>query len=193
MGRHSDIPTLYDFCKQISITELKRWNYLKPNHLITGMIKFTFNNYDTLEMFIKVSTEFKNSFLELKYSINNTELNYRIYFEVISSNLGNGKIYYFNCPISNTRCRKLYLINGYFQHRNAYKKGYYQTQTLGTKDKFLIRQFDKLQKSNKAKINLNSKYFKRYYKGKPTKRYLKNLKEIESSLGINEMELLTKR
>lgn len=190
MGRHSDIPTLYDFCKQLSVSDLKKWNYLMPNQLSEGVIRFTSFNYETLEVSIKVCTDIENPFIKLKYSISGTELNYRVYFEFVPSNLGTGNIWYFSCPRSNTRCRKLYLINGYFQHRTAYDKGYYQTQTLGTKDKYLIRQFDKLQKSNKAKRQLHSKYFKRYYKGKPTKQYLKLLKQIEVGGGIFEDDLL---
>jgi len=192
MGRHSDIPTLYDFCKQLSISDLKKWNYLKPNQLKEGIIQFTSNFYEILEVSIKVSTDIENPFIELKYSISGTELNYRIYFEFVPSNLGKGNIWYFSCPRSNTRCRKLYLINGYFQHRTAYNKGCYQTQTLGTKDKYLIRQFDKLQKSNKAKKQLYSKYFKKYYKGKPTKRYLKLLQDIEAGCNIYEANLFLK-
>ncbi|WP_454059743.1 hypothetical protein [Elizabethkingia ursingii] len=110
--------------------------------------------------------------MELEYLINGAKLNYLIYFELILSNLGKGLVWYFNCPLSGIRCRKLYLINGYFQHRAAYNKGYYQTQTLGTKDKYLVRQFDKLQKSNKAKSILYNKSFKPYYNSKPTKGYL---------------------
>lgn len=192
MGRHSDIPTLYDFCKQLSVSDLKKWNYLKPNQLSEGVIRFTSFNYETLEVSIKVSTDIENPFIELKYLISGTELNYRVYFEFVQSNLGTGNIWYFSCPLSKRKCRKLYLINGYFQHRIAYNKGYYQTQTLGIKDKYLIRQFDKLQKSNKAKSQLYSKYFKRYYKGKPTKRYLKLLKDIEAGGGISETELMMK-
>lgn len=189
MGRHSYIPILYDFCKQLSVSDLKKWNYLKPNQLKEGVIKFTSHYYEIFEVVIKVSTDLVNPFIELKYSISNTEINYRINFEFLPSNLGKGNIWYFKCPRSNTRCRKLYFINGYFQHRTAYENGYYQTQTLGTKDKYLIRQFDKLQKSNKAKSQLNSKYFKRYYKGKPTKRYLKILEDIEAGQNIYEVNL----
>lgn len=192
MGRHSDIPNIYDFCKQLSVSDLKKWNYLKPNRITEGVIRFTSFNYDILEVSIKVSTDIENPFIELKYLISGTELNYRVYFEFVPSNLGTGNIWYFSCPRSHTRCRKLYLINGYFQHRTAYNKGYYQTQTLGTKDKFLIRQSDKMTKANNAKSKLYSKNFKKHYNGKPTKQYLKLLKQIEAGGGISEAELLMK-
>lgn len=190
MGRHSGIPILYDFCKQLSVSDLKKWNYLKPNRITEGVIRFTSHNCEILEVSIKVSTDIESLFIELKYSISGTELNYRIYFEFVPSNLGKGNIWYFLCPCTRTRCRKLYFIGGYFCHRSAYKLGYYQTQTLGTKDKFLVRQFDKLQKANNAKSQLHSKHFKKYYNGRPTKRYLKLLEQIELGVGISESGLL---
>lgn len=192
MGRHSNLPVLYNFCKSLSISELKKWKYLKPEKYQKGTITFRSFNYDTLEVLISVYTDPDNPFMELEYLINGTKLNYSIYFELVPSNLGKGLVWYFNCPLSGIRCRKLYLINGYFQHR-TYKKGYYQTQTLGTKDKYLVRQFDKLQKSNKAKSELYNKYFKTHYNGKPTKRYLKLLQDIEDGEGVSEVELLLNR
>jgi len=107
-------------------------------------------------------------------------------------NRGNGKIWFFRCPFSNARCRKLYLIRGYFQNRTEHSKSFYQTQTVGTKDKYLIRQFDRLQKANKAEETIKRKYFKRFYNGKPTKRYLKLLKDFEAGAGISEAELFIK-
>lgn len=192
MGRHSNLPVLYDFCKSLSISELKKWKYLKPEKCQKGTITFRSFNYDILEVLISVYIDPDNPFMEFEYLISGTKLNYLIYFELVPSNLGKGFVWYFNCPLSGIRCRKLYLINGYFQHRVAYKKGYYQTQTLGTKDKYLVRQFDKLQKSNKAKSILCTKYFKPYYNGMPTKKYLKLLQDIENGEGISEAELLMK-
>jgi hypothetical protein len=47
-------------------------------------------------------------------------------------------------------------------------------------------------KANKAKSKLHSKNFKRYYNGKPTKQYLKLLRQIEAGGGISEAGLLMK-
>jgi len=192
MGRNSNIPTLYDFCKTLSISDLKRWKYLKPNKLISGTI--TFKNYyaEGFKVSIQVCTDLENPYTELNYTINGTVINYRIYFELFPSNLGKGFVWFFICPRSGNRCRKLYFIDNHFYHRSAYSFGTYQTQTLGTKDKFLIRQFDKMTKANNAKSKLYSKNFKKQYNGKPTKQYLKLLKQIEAGGGISEAELLMK-
>lgn len=192
MGRHSNTPTLYDFCKTISIYDLKRWNYLKPNKLVTGTI--TFNNYfaEALTVTIQVYNDLKKPYTILEHTVNGTVINYRIDFEMLPSNLGKGFVLFFLCPRSGNRCRKLYLIGSRFNHRSAYSFATYQTQTLGTKDKYLIREFDKLTKANKAKSKLCSKNFKKYYNGKPTKQYLKLLKQIDAGGGISEAGLLMK-
>lgn len=190
MGRYSNIPTLYDFCKTLSISDLKRWKYLKPNKFISSTI--TFKNYyaEDFKVSMQVCTDLENPFTELKYTINGTEINYRIRFELVPSNLGKGFVWFFICPRSGNRCRKLYLIDSHFYHRSAYNFGTYQTQTLGTKDKFLIRQFDKMTKANNARSKLYSKNFKKQYNGKPTKQYLKLLRQIKAGDGISEAELL---
>ncbi len=189
MGRHSNIPTLYDFCKTLSISDLKRWKYFKPNKLISSTITFQNSNYEVFKVSILVCNEIGNPYLELDYTINGVFKIYRIYFELFPSNLGKGFVWFFICPRSGNRCRKLYFIRDYFCHRSAYNFGTYQTQTLGTKDKFLIRQFDKMTKANNAKSKLYSKNFKKHYNGKPTKKYLKLLRQIEAGGGISEAEL----
>lgn len=85
MGRHSSIPILYDFCKQLSISDLKTWGYLKQNQITKGIIRFTSHNYDILEVFINVNTKKSKPFIELKYSINNNLVKYHIYFELLPS------------------------------------------------------------------------------------------------------------
>jgi hypothetical protein len=54
----------------------------------------------------------------------------------------------------------------------------------------LIQLFDKHLKRDKAIGQLYSKYFKKYYAGKPTKRYLRVLKQMKEGEGIRLEELL---
>lgn len=190
MGRLSTLPPLYDFCKTISISDLKRWKYLNPNQLQKGIVTFSNNGNKTGSIGIEVCTNLDSPYLEFDYKCNNEVINYRVRLVYSPSNLGKGVVWFFICPRSGMRCRKLYLIDGYFYHRSGHSEGTYQTQTLGTKDKFLVRQFDKMTKADKAKSKLQSKHFRKYYKGKPTKQYLKLLKQIKAGQGISEMDLL---
>jgi hypothetical protein len=192
MGRNSSLPTVYDFCNKINISDLIRWKYFKPNTLVSGTITFKNFNSEYFKVSIQVFNCPDQPYTELNYTINGITINYRIYFELFPSNLGKGLVWFFICPRSGKRCRKLYLIGSHFYHRSAYNFGTYQTQTLGTKDKFLVKQFDKMVKSDNAKRKLYSKNFKKHYKGKPTKQYLKLLKQIEAGGGICEAKLLMK-
>lgn len=191
MGRYSSLPIIYDFCNSISISDLKKWNYLKPYYIKTGQIEFTsYGNVFILD--IKVVANMEKPYAVFSYKVNDSVIKYKIKFELLPSNLGKGKVWYFLCPISGIRCKKLHLIGRYFQHRTAHEKGYYQTQTLGSKDKGLIRLFDMAEKSNKARSEINKKYFKKYYKGKPTKRYLKLLNEFTNGSSISVTDLMMK-
>lgn len=190
MGRNTELPTLYDFCKTLKISDLKRWKYLEPNRVKKGIIIYKNYYAEAFEVSIQICTLSEPPYTELSYSTNGVKFNYRIYFELLPSNLGKGFVWYFVCPCSGNRCRKLYFIDNHFYHRSAYKFGTYQTQTLGIKDKYLIRLFDKATKAKSAKNKLHSKNFKKYYNGIPTKQYLKLLKQIEAGKGISEAELL---
>jgi len=192
LGRNSTIPTIFDFCIQIDVSQLKRWGFLKPNTIVTGTVSFEkfFSSHVTVSF--TAYNDPLQPYLELYYTIQGIEFHYRVYFHLQPSNLGNGFVWYFLCPYSNAKCRKLYLINGRFQHRTAHKEGYYQTQTLGMNDKFLIREFDKTLKAETAYSKMRGKFFRTHYKGKPTKRYLKFLEQIKAADGISQIDLMMK-
>ncbi len=97
------------------------------------------------------------------------------------SNLNKGLVWYFLCPNTGKRCRILYSIGGYFLHREAFRGCMYESQTYSHKNRALFRQFEMATGGDKAYDQLYSKHFKKYYAGKPTKRYLKILKQIRLS------------
>jgi hypothetical protein len=189
MGRKSNLPIIFDFCYTLSILELKHWEYLSLKYKC-GTIIFKNINFERFEVSIQARTYLEKPYIELNYNIKGTEFNYRIYFELLPSNIGKGFVWFFICPITNKRCRKLYFINNYFCHRSACNFGFYQTQTLSKNDKLIIRDFDRARKANKAEYTIHNKHFKKYYKGKPTKRYLKLLKQIETGKGICMTKLI---
>ena len=54
--------------------------------------------------------------------------NYKVYLTSTPSNLNRGEIWYFICPQTKKRCRKLYSIGGYFLHREAFNGCMYKIQ-----------------------------------------------------------------
>ncbi|RCU44702.1 hypothetical protein DQ356_00270 [Chryseobacterium lacus] len=115
----------------------------------------------------------------MKYTFQDKEqIEYNIPLITRSSNLGIGLIWFFVCPFTGKVCRKVHLINGRFRHRSALPRLMYQNQIEAKKWREWNRIF-----ANDFTIytELYSKYFKRYYKGKMTKRFARLSKKIEET------------
>lgn len=190
MPKPHTLPTLYDECKTVSISFLSKHGYLKANQWQSGTITWSRNGSKTGSISIRVNTQSESPYLEIDYKSNDTPINYQVPLVSIPSNIGKGVIWYFICPHTQKRCRKLYLVAGHFYHRSAFRGCMYDKQTQSHKNRWLCNQFDKLFNSEKAYEQIYSKHFKKQYNGKPTKRYLKLLKQANSGEGISEEVLL---
>jgi hypothetical protein len=106
---------------------------------------------------------------------NKKDIDYKVYFDSVKSNLGIGEVYYFLCPQTFKRCRILY--SAYhceiFKSREAYQhRIYYPSQTLSKRFYAYTRYFnleEQTEKMYKTKM-------KKLYKGKITKSYKRFLK-----------------
>lgn len=190
MPKPYSFPTLYDECKTVSISFLRQHGYLKLNNWQSGVITWSRNGNKTGSISININTRLASPYLELDYKSNYTPIKYQVDLVSIPSNIGKGVIWYFICPHTRKRCRKLYLVGGYFYHRSAFRDCMYEKQTYSHNNRWLCNQFDKLFNSEKAYEQIYSKHFKKQYKGKPTKRYLKLLKQAKAGEGISEEALL---
>ncbi len=105
------------------------------------------------------------------------------------SNLGKGLIWYFLCPQTNRRCRKLYSIGGYFLHREAFNGCMYETQTQSKKYRQLDKTLGAYFEIDNLYEELYKKNFKKTYAGKPTKRYLRIMEQIQKAESIPYHEI----
>jgi hypothetical protein len=176
MSRTSSLPILFDQCTILSTKELMKWGYLRPGSITHGQIKWVRHNYDTTVVSIAVDT-IKNS-VQLNYSYNGNNFNYQLELSGVKSNLGKGIVYFLVCPKTGTRCRKLHLYGGIFRHRSSFD-GFYQWQVYGKKDRNLCKIYDLMKYGREAVGIINSKNFKRFYNGVPTKRYSKYLSDYD--------------
>lgn len=190
MPKPHTFPTLFDEVKTVSISFLGKHGYLKPNQWQSGTITWSRNGCKTGSISIRINTLTERPYLELDYKSNDTPINYQVDLVSIPSNIGNGVVWYFICPHTRKRCRKLYLVGGYFYHRSAFRSCMYEKQTYSHNNRWLCKQFDKLFNSEKAYEQIYSRHFKKQYNGKPTKRYLKLLKQAKAGEGISEEALL---
>src|SRR5687768_1248105 len=129
------LPTLYDECKTVSISFLNKHGYLKPNQNQSGTITWSRNGNKTGSISIRVTTQPLSPYLELDYKVNETPVNYQVQLVAAPSNLGKGFVWFFRCPRTEKRCRKLYLVQTYFYHRSAFRGCMYDIQTQSKKSR----------------------------------------------------------
>jgi hypothetical protein len=170
-------PVLFDNCKTVSISNLKRWDYLKPDQSKSGVISWNQGGQKTGSISIQVNTHSPQPYIEFDYQANGTPIKYRVYLVSKPSNIGEGSYFLFVCPITGKHCRKLYLVDGYFYSRLAFRGCMYEKQTHSHKTRQMLKTFEALTISDK----LNAKHFREYYSGKPTKKYLHLVRKFQIS------------
>ncbi len=188
MPKFPTFPILYDDVLQLSITNLREWHYLEPEQIKSGLIHWNINGNQKSNIAIRVNTQSKQHYIELNYLYNNTPRNYKIQLVTKPSNLGIGQIWYFKCPVTKKHCRKLYLINGYFLHREAFNGCMYKTQIQSKKAREIEKKLRPLLKTDYLCEQLNKKYFKKVYAGKLTKRYLRLMEQVKKASKITVEE-----
>lgn len=192
MGRYSRIPDLLNECDTISATSLKRWGYLKPGMMQRGTITWSRNGTKLGCIDIAVNTYSEGPYLELDYCYRKAPVKYRVQLVSVPSNIGVGRVWYFLCPVTGKRCRKLCRVGPGFLHRDAHSGPgcMYETQTYSSRNRNLVSLYDKYFRKEKAYEQIYSKHFKTHYAGNPTKRYLKLLRQIQESKGISLTALM---
>ena len=181
MPKTYTFPTLYNEALQISISKLKEWEYLNPEQIKSGTLNWSSNGNPTGSISIQVNTHCEQPYIELNYKYRDEPRNYKLSLVSMPSNLGKGLIWYFLCPQTNKRCRKLYSIEGYFLHREAFNGCMYETQTQSKKYRQMDKTLGAYLKEDELYSQLYQKHFKKTYAGKPTKKYLRIIEQIKKA------------
>ena len=189
MPKPHTFPTLYNEALQIHISKLKGWGYLDPKQIKRGTLNWSRNGSPTGSISIQVNTHSEQPYIELDYKYRDEPRNYKVYLTSTPSNLNRGEIWYFICPQTKKRCRKLYSIGGYFLHREAFNGCMYETQTQSKKYRQLDKTFGAYFKSDNLYSELYKKNFKKTYAGKPTKKYLRIMEQIQKAESIPYHEI----
>jgi len=182
MPNNSSNPYILEHGTSISISNLRKWNYLEIGHSESGMIEWTKggSSFSRISIESNIESEYY-AYLDLKYSFNDKDFNERILLRSAPSNLGKGVVWYFICPFMRIKCRKLHFTGGYFMSRLALPNAMYDNQTKSHRDRTHYRQLHIALLAEELYPELRAKHFKRYYNGKPTKRYLKLTQKIVES------------
>jgi hypothetical protein len=176
--RYSANSTIYNAIPQISITDLKQRNCLIP-----GVKRYTtihWEKYGTEICSASIIVDMTGSYpnVAFKYNILGEKRDYTVYLTKMLSNFDKGEILFFICPHTGKRCRKLYLIDGYFLHREAVK-GLYNCQAQSKYYRNLDKKFKYHNDRDNLKNQLLKKYFKKTYAGKFTKKYLRLMEQLK--------------
>ncbi len=191
MPRISNYPTFFEDCKTINIFDLLKWGYLRQNACKSGIITWRRGDETNSEIFVIINTRTEFPFLEVDYKFNDKPIKYRVKLVTIASNIGKGVYWFFICPHSGKRCRKLYFLGGYFFHRSAFQGCFYEKQTYSSSKRTMYQSLEKLFGTDKLYDELYSKHFKKTYAGKPTKRYKRLWGKISNSDKILEIDILS--
>lgn len=189
MPKPHTLPTLYDDCLQLEIYTLAKHGYLKPNQKQNCINTWSRNGNKTGSISMQVNTRSEQPYIALNYNYNDETRNYKVILTSIPSNLNRGEIWYFVCPATKKRCRKLYLIGGYFLHREAFNGCMYETQTKSKRYRQLDKTLGAYFKSDNLYSELYKKNFKKTYAGKPTKKYLRIMEQIQKAESIPYHEI----
>lgn len=189
MPKPYTFPTLFNEALQIDISKLKGWGYLDPEQIKSGTINWSRNGNPTGRISIQVNTHSEQPYIELDYLYKNEPRNYKVLLTSTASNLNKGLIWYFVCPQTNKRCRKLYSIGGYFLHREAFNGCMYEAQTQSKKYRQLDKTLGAYFKIDNLYSELYKKNFKKSYAGKPTKKYLRIMEQIQKAESIEPYEI----
>ncbi len=189
MAKPKMYPTLYDDLKKISISYLTKHGYLKQNQQKYGALYWNLNGNSAGNISIRVNTQSISPYLELDYKCNEAPINYRVQLVSAPSNLGKGVVWYFVCPHTGKRCRKLYLADTYFYHRTAFRGCMYEKQTHSKKSRYLDKTLGVYFRTDQLFEQLYKKHFKKQYAGKPTIKYLKLTQQIQRAESIPYHEI----
>ncbi|MEN2282224.1 hypothetical protein AAGF08_08800 [Algoriphagus sp. SE2] len=189
MPKPHTFPTLFDNALQISISKLKEWGYLHPHQIMRGTITWSRNGNQTGSISINVNTEIDQQFVELEYKFNGKPRKYKVRLVSMRSNLGKGRIWFFLCPQTKKRCRKLYSIGGYFFHREAFRGCMYEAQTQSKKYRQIEKRLKPYFQSEQLYEQLYKKHNKKTYAGKPTKKFLRLKEQIEKAESVSHREI----
>ena len=189
MPKPHTFPTLYDNVLQLNITKLKKWYSFNSEQIKRGTLTWSSNGTIIDRISVEVNTEGAMPFIRLTYNYQDEPRNYKVRLVSIPSNLGKGLIWYFLCPQTKKRCRRLYLVGGYFLHREAFNGCMYESQTHSKKWRNLEKMFGNYFDLEKYYKELHSKHFTKFYNGVPTKRYRKLRAKIKDAKSFSAAEI----
>jgi hypothetical protein len=120
-------------------------------------------------LLITLNIEIRDDFIILEFDINNQTVKQHINLFCQLSSFGKGYWYYFKCPITGEKCKKLYYWEQKFVSRAAIPGVLYKRQIESKSFRNAIKDNRKINSSYKIICKGFKPYAKPYYRAKSTK------------------------
>lgn len=155
--------TIQDYLR-LSLTRCKDLGYFVPNATAEGVITWTSAGERIAA--VRFKTDTVNNRCTISYRTDGEDVTQKVWLRWCCSNLNRGGYYYFVCPVTGRSCRNLYLVNGRFVSRFAFKALYEtQAESHSQRGNPLFKTLDAWDKLEKLE---RQKYRRYTYRGKPT-------------------------
>lgn len=165
MGRTPKFPVILEDLMVLSVSKFK---------IKAGTFTECTLDYRSIEFKCSIVAREEGGIFKIE-SING-KYSWIINLHAVCSNLGKSKYYLFECPVIQKTCRKLYFFDEKFQHRDNIPVNYEQQNRARH-----YRGLERLFRFELGTVGdeMLKPYFKTYYRGRPTKRFLRIMKKIK--------------
>ncbi len=117
---------IFEDCLKFSIADLKRLGYFVPDGVKSGVL-----SWSNTTAKIAITVDNTNNVVSLDYVVDGERhMKYNVFIYEKEANIGNGVVRFFDCPITHTLCRKLYLYGDMFVSRKAMRGALYRSQAV---------------------------------------------------------------
>lgn len=118
--------TIEDYLR-LRVTDCKRLGFFKPNADVTNVVTWTQGKATIATISLRTNLTGAVPYAVLNYKYRGNPVNIELTLRYKPSNLKAGTgYYYFVCPVTGLSCRNLYLVNGRFVSRTAFRPLYRQ-------------------------------------------------------------------
>lgn len=181
--------TYFEDCASVSTKFLRANGFFKPGRVAHYNQKFI-SNGEVYDLTIVASTMEEEPLLIFQYIYKGDKKRVTIRLVPRYNHLG-GIGYKFNCPKTGNGCYKLYFVDGVVASRSHFKL-LYRSQIKSKRTKDMDKKYGIVFKAEQAREEINSSHFRKYHKGKMTKRYKRCLKVIREAEGVSLSEVYPK-
>ncbi|MBZ5859448.1 hypothetical protein [Flavihumibacter profundi] len=138
----------------------------------------------SMQISVNIDTNTDNDYAEVKFSIKGRPITQSIKLVAKKAPIGKGVVYYFKCPITGSLRRKLYLYEGRFVSKLAINNPHYLSQIQSSTERNTSKELKQLIRLQNTAKQVTRKYFKVYYAGNLTKRYMRSMHANDSLKGL---------